>query len=250
MSNKLNILVVDDDRRMAKTIVDILIVKGYAADFAYSGSEALEALENRKYNCVLTDIRMPLMNGIEFYLKVKELYPDTPVLLMTAYTTNELVNQGIEQGAVGVVNKPLDINQLLFFFSALRKERTVVIIDDDPNFCETIGDILRNRSYSVIKISDIDHILNHIESDTQVILLDLKLNGISGLDIIPQLKEKYPDNQIVIVTGYREEMAGAINKALELDAYACLYKPLEIDHLLKILSDIYNQSLKQQLVVR
>jgi DNA-binding NtrC family response regulator len=250
MSNKLNILVVDDDRRMAKTIVDILIVKGYAADFVYSGSEALEALENRSYNCILTDIKMPLMNGIEFYLKVKELYPDTPVLLMTAYTTNELVNQGIEHGAVGVVNKPLDINQLLFFFSALRKERTVVIIDDDPNFCETIGDILRNRSYSVIKISDIDHILNHIESDTQVILLDLKLNGISGLDIIPQLKETYPDNQIVIVTGYREEMAGAINKALELDAYACLYKPLEIDHLLKILSDIYNQSLKQQLGVR
>jgi ActR/RegA family two-component response regulator len=79
--------------------------------------------------------------------------------------------------------------------------------------------------------------------------LDLKLNGFSGLDIIPQLKEKYPNIQIVIVTGYREEMKGAIDKALELDVYACLYKPFAIDHLLKILSDIYNQSLKQQLVV-
>lgn len=250
MSNKLNILVVDDDRRMAKTIVDILIVKGYAADFAYSGSEALEAIENRNYDCILTDIKMPSMNGIEFYQEVKELYPETPVLLMTAYTTNELVKQGIEEGAVGVVNKPLDISQLLFFFSALRKERTIVIIDDDPNFCQTIGDILRNRSYSVIEISDIDHILDHIESDTQVTLLDMKLDGICGLDIIPQLKEKYPDNQIVIVTGYREEMAEAINKALEFDAYACLYKPLQIDHLLNVVSEIYHQSLKQQLVVR
>jgi DNA-binding NtrC family response regulator len=250
MSNKLNILVVDDDRRMAKTIVDILIVKGYAADFAYSGSEALEAIENRNYDCILTDIKMPSMNGIEFYQEVKELYPETPVLLMTAYTTNELVKQGIEEGAVGVVNKPLDISQLLFFFSALRKERTVVIIDDDPNFCQTIGDILRNRSYSVIEISDIYHILDHIESDTQVTLLDMKLDGICGLDIIPQLKEIYPDNQIVIVTGYREEMSEAINKALELDAYACLYKPLQIDHLLNVVSEIYHQSLKQQLVVR
>lgn len=249
MSNKINILVVDDDRRMAKTIVDILIVKGYAADIAYSGSEALEAIKNRNYDCILTDIKMPSMNGIEFYLKLKELHPDIPVLMMTAYTTNELVKQGIEEGAIGVVNKPLDINQLLFFFSALRKERTVVIIDDDPNFCQTIGDILRNRCYSVVEISEIDQILDHIESDNQVTLLDLKLNSISGLDIIPQLKEKYPDNQIVIVTGYREEMSEAINKALEFDAYACLYKPLQIDHLLKVLSDIHHQSLRKQLVV-
>jgi DNA-binding NtrC family response regulator len=250
MSNKLSILVVDDDRRMAKTLVDILIVKGFDADFANSGSEALEAIENRNYNCILTDIKMPSMNGIEFYGKVKELHPDIPVLLMTAYTTNELINQGIKEGAIGVVNKPLDINHLLFFFSALRRERIVVIIDDDPNFCETIGDILRNRDYSVAQISDANHILNKIESEPQVILLDLKLNGFSGLDIIPQLKEKYPNIQIVIVTGYREEMMGAIDKALELDAYACLYKPFAIDQLLKILSDIYNQSLKQQLIVR
>jgi DNA-binding NtrC family response regulator len=169
--------------------------------------------------------------------------------MMTAYTTHELVNQGIEEGAIGVVNKPLDINQLLSFFSAVGMKRIAVIIDDNPNFCETIGDILRNRNFSVTEISDIDDILNQIESEPQVILLDLKLNGISGLDIIPQLKETYPDNQIVIVTGYGEEMEGVINKALELDVYACLYKPLEIDHLLKILSDIYKQSLKQQLVV-
>ena len=129
-------------------------------------------------------------------------------------------------------------------------KRIAVIIDDNPNFCETIGDILRNRNYSVTEISDIDDILNHIESEPQVILLDLKLNGISGLDIIPKLKEAYPNNQIVIVTGYGEEMVGAINKALELSAYTCLYKPLEIDHLLKILSDINIQSLKQQLIVR
>ena len=249
MSNKINILVVDDDRRMAKTIVDILIVKGFAADIAYSGSEALEAIENRNYNCILTDIKMPLMNGVEFFLNAKELHPDIPFLMMTAYTTNELVNQGIEEGAIGVVNKPLDINQLLSFFSAVGMKRIAVIIDDNPNFCETIGDILRNRNYSVTEISDIDDILNHIESEPQVILLDLKLNGISGLDIIPQLKEKYPDNQIVIVTGYREEMSGAINKALEFDAYACLYKPLQIDQLLKVLSDIHHQSLRQQLVV-
>jgi len=249
MSNKLSILVVDDDRHMAKTLVDILIVKGFNADFAISGPEALRILKDRSFNCILTDIKMPLMNGVEFFLNAKELHPDIPFLMMTAYTTNELVNQGIEEGAIGVVNKPLDINQLLSFFSAVGMKRIAVIIDDNPNFCETIGDILRNRNYSVTEISDIDDILNHIESEPQVILLDLKLNGISGLDIIPQLKETYPDNQIVIVTGYGEEMEGVINKALELDVYACLYKPLEIDHLLKILSDIYKQSLKQQLVV-
>ena len=67
MSELLRILVVDDDRRMAKTLVDIFRVKGYEAEAAHSGSEALEKVmggpfgcaQNGSFDCVLSDIRMP-----------------------------------------------------------------------------------------------------------------------------------------------------------------------------------------------
>ena len=148
---KINILIVDDDRRMAKTLVDILTVKGFYAVAAYDGTEAIEMVKKTNFDCVLTDIRMPKINGIELFKKIKSINPSLPVILMTAYATHGLVDEGIKEGAIGVLTKPLDINLLLSFFASIEKEQAIVIIDDDPEFNKTIGDILSSRGYDIKK---------------------------------------------------------------------------------------------------
>ena len=65
MSENLNILIVDDDRRMAKTLVDILKVKGFETESAHSGSEAMDKVKEGHFDCVMTDIKMPEMNGVD-----------------------------------------------------------------------------------------------------------------------------------------------------------------------------------------
>lgn len=243
MTDNLRILVVDDDQRMANTLKDILSVKNFEAEVAFSGSEALEKLKRGRFDCVLSDIKMPEMNGVELFKAIKQTRPDMPVVLMTAFSTNKLVTEGLQEGVIASLSKPLDIEALLGFFSALRKEPSVAIVDDDPNFCKTLGDILQKRGFVVTQITDPHHAVEKIGPDVQLMLLDMKLNSISGLDLLKKIRALHPHLPVILVTGYKDEMGSLVDEALNINAYTCLYKPLQIDELVEVLKDVYQQDL-------
>jgi DNA-binding NtrC family response regulator len=247
MSDNLRILVVDDDQRMARTLADILKVKGYQAETAHSGAAALEMMAETAFDCVLSDIKMPGVNGVELYQAIKAKNPDLPVVLMTAYSADSLVREGLEEGAVAVLTKPLDMGMLLGFFSFLRQARSVVIVDDDHDFCRTLGDILRVRGFGVTGIADPHQAMEGLEADGSVVLLDMKLNNINGLDVLRTIRGECPQLPVILVTGYREEMSPVIEAALKIGAYACLYKPFETEDLLEVLSQVRHRQLSRVL---
>mgnify|MGYP001385471512 CR=1 FL=1 len=247
MIQDLRILIVDDDRRMTRTLADILSLSGYEAVEAYSGYDALAKIRNMLFDCVITDIRMPGMNGIELHQQMRRAQPGLPVLLMTAYAATELIHQSLDDGVVGVFDKPLDVNQLLAFLSSLAKNRTVVIVDDDSDFCQTLGDILTRRGFRVAPITDPHTDVEQMAADVQVILLDMKLNDINGLDVLMEIRQRYPVLPVLLVTGYRQEMTAVIQRALEINAYTCLYKPLEIPKLLQTLAQVQLECLRSLL---
>jgi DNA-binding NtrC family response regulator len=226
---------------MVKTLVDILQYKGYEVQGESSSRNALELIKQNPYDCVLTDIKMPELNGLEFFREIKKLRPRISVVFMTAYATDDIVRQATEEGAIATLNKPLDINLLLCFFSALGEVPSIVIVDDDPQFCETLGAVLQIRGYSVIEVSDPDLLEGVLESEGQVVLLDMKLRDVSGLEVLKQIRKWHPFIPVVLITGYRNDMAAAIESALEIKAYTCLYKPLQIEELLQTLSTVHHQ---------
>jgi two-component system response regulator HydG len=244
MNPKLRILIVDDDQRMTRTLVDILSLAGHEAVEAWSGPDALEKTRTQVFDCVLTDVKMPGMDGVEFHRQLHLVQPGLPVVLMTAYTADSLINQGLDEGVVGVFDKPLEINNLLHFFTSLAKNRTVVIVDNDPVFCRTLGDILQHRGFTVAQITDPHADVELMALEAQTILLDMKFNGISGLDVLKEIRERYPTLPVLLVTGYRQEMAAVIQAALEFGIYTCLYKPLEIPNLLENLSRLQLERLR------
>ncbi len=247
MKDQLRILIVDDDRRMTKTLKDILEVKGYEAEAAHSGPKALEKVEKSRFDCLLSDIKMPVLNGVELCRAIKERQPDLPVVLMTAYSHDKLVNEGLKEGSIAVLTKPLDINALLSFFSALRKDRSIVIVDDDPGFCKTLGDILQPRGFTVTQVTEPKSMMETLKRDFQIVLLGMKLNSMDGLEVLKEIREHHPHLPVILVTGYRDEMAQAIEAALKIGAYVCLYKPFRIEKLLQLLTEIHHQELARVL---
>ena len=239
MNEKFRILIVDDDHAMANTLRDIFKAKAYEAQATYSGPEALDKVKKDHFDCVLTDIKMPEVNGVELYRAIKALRPDLPVVLMTSYSADVLVKEGLEEGAIATLTKPLDINLLFSFFSSLRKEQSVVIVDDNPQFCKTLGDILRTRGLRVAEVTDPHSLLKAVRPDAQVVLLDMKLNTINGFDVLKAMRQRYPHVPVFLVTGYREEMASMIEAVLQIKAYTCLYKPLQIEELVELLTEVY-----------
>ncbi len=244
MNQALKILVVDDDPRMTQTLTDILALSGHEALQAWSGPEALEKARAQNFDCILTDIKMPNMNGVELHRLLRESQIGLPVVLMTAYATDDLIAQGLQEGAAGVFDKPLNINRLLNFFSSMAKNQMVVVVDDDPLFCQTLDDILKSRGFKAHQVTDPRDTLDKITQDAQVILLDLKLNGINGADVLKDIRKDNPTLPVILVTGYREEMAAVIKNALEIGAITCLYKPLEIPQLLQMLAEVQKNRLR------
>jgi DNA-binding NtrC family response regulator len=244
--NSLTILIVDDDQRMAKTLADILNLRGYKAEIAFNGPDAFAMMRQKRFDCMLTDIKMPEMNGVELYKAVKEEIPGIPVILMTAYATDDLIREGLEDGVIAAINKPLDINLLLSFFSSLRKYGSVVLVDDDHNFSQTLADILRKRGYQARQVNTSPFEVIPPESDApDILILDVKLNGINGLDVLEDVRENYPALPVVLITAYPAEMDQIIQSAKKLNIHTVLHKPFEIDELFTTLTQVRNQQLSE-----
>ena len=101
------ILVVDDDPVISRSFERVLEPKGYAVIAASSGGEALEKIRREDYDAVYTDIRMPGMNGIEVARRIKENRPWLPVVIVTAYGSEENEGAAHDAGVSGFLRKPL-----------------------------------------------------------------------------------------------------------------------------------------------
>jgi len=247
-ANKTHILVVDDEQMMAKTVADILRVKGYEAETAFSGSEAVEKVGRRSFDAVFMDVKMSGISGVEAFVKIKSIAPELPVVMMTAYSDDKLVAQAREQDALGVLIKPLDFTVVLSFLSALQKEKVILIIDDDREFCKTLSGVLQKRTFTVCYETDPSKAMNCLKTeDIGVVLLDMKLDGIDGLEVLQEIGEKYPYLPVILITGYVDEMGPLIEKGLELNAFAYLYKPLEMEKLFSLLEEIKRKKLRDAL---
>lgn len=237
--NKLNILVVDDDRRMVRTICDILKINGYDVSDAYSGEEAVAKVRTVTFDCVIMDIKMPGNGGITALQMIKSLSPELPVILMSAYATEELAAEAKKQGAYAVLAKPFDVQMVLSFLSLIRREESILVVDDDPIFCKTLTDILEARGCRVQSENDPDRVLDRMEEEYKlVVVLDIKLGDTNGLDVLKAIRTKYPTKPVLLVTGYGEEMADSVQKGLQIGAYTCLYKPLPDESLINTIREI------------
>lgn len=100
------ILVVDDEGAIRYSITKTLQRVGYHVEAAASGEEALEMMQNRAYDVVLTDIRMPGLTGVELLRRIKEQAPDAVVILLTGYASLETAIESLRLGAHDYLVKP------------------------------------------------------------------------------------------------------------------------------------------------
>jgi len=248
MNKKLKVLVVDDNKDFCRNVEDILELRGYTVHTAYNGFKALEIVRQNEIEIVLLDIKMPVMNGVETFMKIKELTPDIPVIMMTAYAVEELIRDTLRQGAFGVLHKPLDFDKLFVLIEhAIETEKGSMILaaDDDENFCENLKDILSTQDYRVNIAFDGDKAIEKArEANFDIILLDMKLPPLNGLKTYLAIREVRPEVVVIIITGYSKAMGGAIEDALRKSVYTCLEKPVNMNKLIALLRRIEKQKAK------
>ncbi len=108
-----SILIIDDERPIRNTLKEILEYEKFKVDEAEDGLKGLEKIKQGKYDLIMCDIKMPLMDGIEVLEKTVDLGIDTPIVMISGHGTIETAVEALKKGAYDFIAKPLDLNRLL-----------------------------------------------------------------------------------------------------------------------------------------
>src|SRR5256884_2113553 len=115
MKNMPQILLVDDDAALLQALPQALSLKmdNVQVDTCDSAFEALEQIQNHDYDAIVSDIKMPGMDGLALLEKIKELRPDVPTLLITGHGERDLAVRALRGGAYDFIQKPIDRDYLV-----------------------------------------------------------------------------------------------------------------------------------------
>ena len=109
---KKSILVVDDEPLIGSSLQEALRRWDYDATLVEDGQKALQCLTNDSYDMILTDIRMPNVTGLEILQKVRQDFPATAVIMITAYGTIDQAVDAVKQGAYDYITKPFSLDAI------------------------------------------------------------------------------------------------------------------------------------------
>lgn len=108
-----DILIIDDEKAIRKTLTEILSFEGYKIDEASDGEEGLKKFKEKTYDLILCDIKMPKLDGIEFLQKAVEVNADVPIIMISGHGNIETAVEAVKKGAYDYISKPPDLNRLL-----------------------------------------------------------------------------------------------------------------------------------------
>jgi len=239
MTDATTILVVDDNEDLLATFSMILKRRGFYVETAENGATAVDKFKEHPYDVTLMDIVMPEMNGVEAFRKIREMHPGAAVILMTAYSEEELIQIARNEGARRIVHKPIRIDQLIELIKEAADSQPILIVDDDADICHTLTRALELQGYQVLGAgSGEEAILIAQEKACQIAFIDVKLPNIDGLETFLRLKEINPAILTIMMTGFRNEVKDALDKAQAASAITCLYKPFDPSEATELVSKI------------
>lgn len=188
------IIVVEDDPKMRNGLVEILKEAGYDADSAEDGQKGLEKIRAHHFDVVMTDLIMPVMGGMELLRNIKEIKPETSVIIITAFGTIENAVEAIKLGAADYITKPFKIDEVQTKIRKIlaEKEFETSLHILDSNIMKAISNPIRKDTLKLLsatgklKFMDIRNTLK-IDDATK---LSFHLRILKSYDLVVQDSEK------------------------------------------------------------
>ena len=239
MQTPRSILIVDDEVDTCANLSDIFTDLGFEVGIAHDGVIALELIRQRHYDVALLDLKMPGMDGLELYRRIKKLRAGTVAFIVTAYASDATAQVALSAGAWRVLSKPVDSGILLRLVEEAIDQPLVMIIDDDSDLCESLWDLFRENGLRVSLAHSISDAKSRLqEAHFNVALIDMRLPEGDGSQIYKLVRETNPRSRTVIITGHRSETEERVAKVLAAGADAVCYKPFDVHALLETVNKL------------
>ncbi len=226
------VLVVDDEPNMRKTLADILCDEGYEVSTAASGEEAVAMCSKEGYGIILLDVRMDGMDGVEAFRQIRRHQEDVRVIMMSAYSLDELKEAALDEGAIAFLSKPLDVERVIKLIGEV-KDTAILVVESEEPTASTLYDALKQQGYRVTvtkRPHDALELAEQIRFD--LIFIDAELPAMNGLELYLAIKKITPSAVAIMIAGMEDEFEAIAREAVRRTAYTIVKKPPDIDHAL------------------
>lgn len=223
------VLVVEDDDLTARIYWQALVQEGYTVDVAADGEIALEMIHSRKPDLILLDLMLPKINGVGVLKRIRPIpsLRDLPVIVFTqVYSLSDILREAREAGATQIVTKgnhtPAQIVQevrnMLNQTKASDKKR-VLMVEDDALIARIYCQKLMKEGFIVDIASDGETALEMIQGKhPDVLLLDLMLPNISGLEVLKRIRSQPALRDLPVVVFTQLYFSDLLREAKEIGA--------------------------------
>lgn len=230
-----HVLIVDDEPNMRTTLADILQDEGYQVGTAATGEQAVEMCSKEHFNIVLMDVRMPGMGGVEAFRQIRRHHDNVRVIMMSAYSVDELRESALDEGAIAFLSKPLDIEKVVKLIGEV-KDTAILVVENEDNVASALHDTLKEVGY---RVTVVKNPLDALELAEQIrfdlIFIDAELPSMNGLEFYLAVKKITPSAIAIMIAGREEEFEALAKEAVQRTAYTIVKKPLNIDRILGLL---------------
>jgi DNA-binding NtrC family response regulator len=203
----MRLLLVDDEDLILLTLSANLELDGFEVTTASSGAHALELMGQQDFDLMLSDVRMPGMDGVELFRRIRQVRPDLPCILMTGFALEELVRDAIREGVFTVLPKPSDMSDVVAALTSVRAAH-----------CSDV-----ERALAIVADGSVD-----------VCVVDMNLPSTGAAALMEQIHRIDPSIVQIAVAGH--DVADLMRKAATRGSFACMRKPLRPEELLEVIA--------------
>ena len=239
MVRKLKILIADDDVDNAASLGELFELEGHEAIVVHSGEDAISAYETHHFDLAFMDVMMPGKNGVESFLEIRKLCPQARVYMMTGYSVEQLLRQATENGAMGVLTKPVDLEKISAALKEAGSNGIVIVAEDDPDFANHLVRIVNDGGLVCRLVqSSKETGLFTATLDKDIMIFDLKKPLIDGVEVINELRKAGRAAPAIIITAEGPEYHDTIDAMQDIRVTGILNKPFDPLRLLNQLENL------------
>lgn len=198
-------LIVDDNRAFAENLGEIVRDLGDEVSVAENGEQALALAKKRRFDAIVTDMRMPLMGGAELVHHARRIDPGLAAIVVTAYVRDNDLEAARREGLLAALPKPVPIGRLLELLRAARRDGLVVVLEDDAALCDNLCEALRSRGFAAVTAASVLETERLGPVQPFCALVDLRIPGGPAGEAMRRLATKYPGLPLLVVTAYHDE---------------------------------------------
>lgn len=238
---KLKVLLVEDEVDARGRLAKVIRKEGFEVLEAKDGKEGIDIFAKELPEIVITDLRMPNIDGVEVMHRVKRISPNVQIIVITAYGEVEATISAIREGAIDYLRKPLDLDELTLALGRAAEKiyenkdispfPSLLLAEDDDTTRERLARILMQENWNVVSASNGTEAIEVFNREkVDVAILDIRMPKMDGLTALHEMRKASKDFEAIILTGYGDETSAI--QALRDGAFNFIRKPIDLEELI------------------